>query len=735
MSGLVTRIRELVLGKEPRVPEIRADSELECGAACLAMVLGFYGRETSLIDAHERCNVGRDGATAVDIANAARGYGLRVNPYSLDLDQLEDIRCPAILHWGFRHFVVLEKWDGHKAEIVDPALGREEVDPGELSDQFTGVALSLEPGDGFEEHEDDERESAWRMLGRRAFQAPGSGKLVGQVLLAALLLQVLALSVPLMTKVLIDSVLPLQLDNVMPILGVGIAVVLATQLVGALLRGLILVTLQAKLDVELMAGFFEHVLKLPYRYFQERSTGDLLQRLSSNTEIRTVLSNQTLSALLDGTLVIVYAFLLLVLSPVFGGVAVLLGVVQVGLLVLTTRRMTALVTQELEAVGSSQGVLVEAISGIEVLKASGVEDRTLTHWTGVFADQIEATIRRGRLSAVIGALTTTVQRFAPLVLLWVGGLAVLNGSMSLGYMLALVSLAQLFLSPLSTLVTAGMQIQQVGGHLERIASVLRVAPAQELQQVRPAPRLEGQVTLDHVSFRYDDSSPWAVHDLTLDIQPGMKVALVGRTGSGKSTVAKLMLGLYEPTEGEVRFDGTPLAEVDHRTLRAQCGVVMQEPRLFNGSIRQNISFHDPSVPMQAVARAAQLAELHDDIQRMPMGYETMVAEGGSALSGGQRQRLAIARALVREPALLVLDEATSDLDTVTERKVAEHLREQGSTSVVIAHRLSTVQDADLIVVLDEGSVAGFGSHDELLSECGVYARLVRDQLVEAEPSA
>ena len=718
-----------------RVPEIHADSELECGAVCLAMVLGYYGRDTSIADAHERCRVGRDGATARDIADAARSYGLRVHPYSLELEELHDLRVPAILHWRFSHFVVLEQMTRDGAVIVDPAMGRRDIDRDELGESFTGVALGLEPGVAFDDEGDIDEEPAWRLLARRAFSAPGARQLVLQILGASLLLQVLGLSVPLLTKAVIDDVLPLQLDDVMTILGVGILVIFLTQIVLAFLRGLVLVNLQAKLDNELMSGFFEHVLSLPYRYFQERSTGDLLQRLSSNVQIRNVLSNQTLTALLDGSFVIVYGVILFVISWQFGVAAIILGLVQVGLLIATAKRMTALVTQELAAQGASQGFLVESMSGIEALKAAGAEDRALSHFSSVFTEQLETLMRRGRLSAVIMALTSAVQRFAPLVLLWLGARLVLDGSMGLGTMLALVSLSQLFLTPLSSLVNAGMQLQQIGGHLERIAYVLRATPEQRRADVRTAPRLTGRVEFDDVSFRYDESSPWAVRHLSLTIEPGQKVALVGSTGSGKSTVAKLMLGLYAPTEGEIRIDGIPLQELDLRSVRAQCGVVMQEPTVFNGSIRRNISYNDPALPLADIMCAAKLAALDDDIAQMPMGYETMVAEGGSALSGGQRQRLAIARALARSPRILVLDEATSDLDSVTEARVSAHLERQGASTLVIAHRLSTVQGADLTLVLERGEVVERGTHDELIDVGGVYARLVADQLVEGQERA
>ena len=647
-----------------------------------------------------------------------------------------NLRTPAVLHWSFSHFVVLERVKGSgDAVICDPAGGRREVGRDELSDNFTGVALGMEPGESFEDHGDIQEEPAWRLLGRRAFRAPGLRKLLFQILLASLALQLLGLSVPLLTKTVINTILPMQLDDVMTILGLGVLVILVTQLVTGLLRGLVLVNFQARLDNELMVSFFEHVLSLPLPYFQERSTGDLIQRLSSNAEIRNVLSSQTLSAFLDGSFVIVYAGIMIYTSPVFGLVAVSLGIIQIGLLLATGKRMTQHVKAELGAQGTAQGFLVESISGIQAIKAAGSEDRTLSHYNGIFSEQVSTLIQRGQLQSVIGSVTTAVQRLAPLLLIWIGARLVLDGKLDLGTMLAMIALAQLFLQPLSSLVTAGMMLQQVGGHLERIAYVLRAAPEQDRTKVRVAPRLEGRIEFDDVSFRYDESSPWAVRHLSMTIEPGQKIALVGPTGSGKSTVAKLMLGLYEPTEGQVRIDGISIFELDLRTVREQCGVVMQEPTVFNGSVRRNISYNDPSLPMENIIRASKLAALHDDIVQMPMGYETLVAEGGSALSGGQRQRLAIARALARNPRMLVLDEATSALDSVTETAVSNHLQESGASSLVIAHRLSTVQSADMTLVMDKGEVVERGTHDELIDRQGVYTRLVADQLVEGQDRA
>jgi ABC-type bacteriocin/lantibiotic exporter with double-glycine peptidase domain len=388
--------------------------------------------------------------------------------------------------------------------------------------------------------------------------------------------------------------------------------------------------------------------------------------------------------------------------------------------------------RDLVAAAESQSYLVEALAGMATLKAAGAEERALDHWSNLFFKHLNVSLQRNRLSAFIGAGLTALNTLSPLVLLWIGAYYVLNDAMTLGTMLALNALAASFLAPLASLVASGQQFQLVSAHLDRIADVVEAAPEQELQATKSAPPLSGRIELKNVNFRYDPNGPLTVRDISVAIEPGQKVALVGRTGSGKSTLAKLLLGLYTPDEGEILLDDLPLASLDYRTVRSQFGVVLQESFLFSGSIKQNIAFNDPDLTLEQVMEAARLAHIHDDIEQMPMGYDTFLAEGGMTLSGGQRQRLSLARALIHRPAVLLLDEATSHLDVVTERLVDQSLKSLSCTRIVIAHRLSTIHDADVILALDEGEIVERGSHEELLARNGYYAALTRGQL---EPEA
>jgi HlyB family type I secretion system ABC transporter len=723
------------LSRGQRVPVILQMTWTECGAACLAMILTHYGRRTPLAEARNQCGAGRDGVSTQAIAQAARAFGLRVKAYSVELTDLQYVGLPAIIHWRFNHYVVLERWSPAGADIVDPAVGRRQVTPAEFDAAFTGVVLTFEPGIGFERQGAADR-SVWREFAAYVLRAPGARRLLIQVLGVSLLLQVLGLGLPFFTRILIDQVVPSGLDQLMAILGLGMLLVVVAQTVTTYLRSALLVSLRARLDSQMIVGFVEHVLTLPYPFFHARKSGDLLARLSSNTMIREALTSQTVTAILDGSLVIVYLAVQAAQAPLFGGLVLALAVLQIGLLLSLNRRLYSLVQRDLVAQTESQSYLVEMLRGIGTLKAAGAEDAALDRWSNLFTAALNISVQRGQLMAVGEAGVELIRTLSPLLLLWIGAERVLDGSLSLGAMLAFNLLGASVLQPLTSLVSAGQQLHLAGAHLERIADVLAAQPEQERRSTLVRQPLRGQIALDHVSFRYTPQAPLVLRDISVSIEPGQKVALVGRTGSGKTTLAMLLLALYEPGAGQIRYDATPLANLDFRGLRRQLGIVLQESFLFSGSIRENIAFSAPGCSLEEIMEVARLAGIHDEIMQMPMQYETLVAEGGSALSGGQRQRLSIARALAHRPAILLLDEATSSLDTVTERIVDQNLSRLACTRVVIAHRLSTVRNADLILVLEDGAIVERGTHDELFRRGGSYAALVQTQLLtDATPAS
>ncbi len=709
-----------------RVPYVAQMQVAECGAACLTMVLQYFGRQVRLDELRGVIGVGRDGATMGAIARAAERYGLHARGLRLDLADVRYLPRATILHWNLTHFVVFESCSRKGVTIVDPASGRRVVSWESFGKSFTGVALVLDTTASFEPLAAG-GSRLWAYLKAML----GDRHSIGRVLTMSLLLRVLATALPLLTALVVDRIVPRADLGLLWLVAIGLFTVIVFQVVSQLVRAHLLLELRTRLDVRMSLGFLEHLIGLPLQFFQTRSAGDLMMRVNSNTEMREKLTSTTLSALLDGVLVLVYLGMIVAISPAIGAVVGMLAAVQVLLFWSTRRRYHDLMTQQLEAQAQSHGYLVQLIGGIETLKVAGAEREAVVRWSNMFTRSLNVGLERGRLEAAVGALLGAVKAGAPMVVLCVGASMAVAGDISLGVMLALNALAVGFLTPLGTLVDNLVSLQGLTSIIERIDDVMREAPEQDRAAVRPAPRLSGHIRCTNVSFRYAGGAPLAVRQASLVIEPGMKVALVGSSGSGKSTLASLILGLYTPESGSIEFDGCDLRQLDVRSVRRQMGIVTQDPYLFAGTIRDNIVLNCADAPPARVVRAAKLARIHQDIMAMPLGYDTPVAEGGSSLSGGQRQRLALARALCGEPAVLLLDEATSALDAATEAEISANLASLRCTQLVIAHRLSTVVGADLILVVEQGQIVEYGRHAELIARQGQYGRLIAAQTLGA----
>ncbi|MEM9488776.1 MAG: peptidase domain-containing ABC transporter, partial [Myxococcota bacterium] len=658
------------------------------------------------------------------ILNAARYYGLRGRGVAADLEDLDCLPQGAILHWQMRHFVVLDRVHRNAVDIVDPRAGPRRVPMAEFGKCFTGVVLLLEPGEEFRPSSASER-PAWLLMKRILWSYPG---LWARVLTTSLVLQLLALAVPILTSAVVDQVVPAGDTQLLWVLVAAMAMMVAFTLLSALVRGHLLLRLRTHFDARMTTAFVEHIVGLPYAFFQNRSIGDLLDRIFSNREVRDLVTTGALSAVLDGTLMSLYLVLIVLISPTLAGVVLVLAVLHLAVFWLTRTRHREHVVEEIFHQGRASGYTVEMLAGIETIKLSGAEPLALEYWSNLFVKTLNATLRKGALDAAVEAVLTALRLASPLVVLAVGTSLVLSGDLRLGAMLGLSALAIGFLGPLAQLVETAIRFQALMGYLARLDDVFEM----ELEQAERRPvrgqTLRGAITLDEVSMRYGPLAPLALRDVSVHVESGTFVAIVGRSGAGKTTLAGLLTGLYQPCSGRVLFDGSDLRELDITSVRQQIGVVPQNPYVFSKSVRHNIALADVRVGQEAIERAATLAQAHDFISAMPMGYDTPLSEGGKALSGGERQRIVLARALVRQPVILLLDEATSALDARTEAAVQRAIAGLDCTRVVIAHRLSTVRDADLILVVDDGALVEQGSHDELLTRRGIYHQLVHGQL-------
>lgn len=709
-----------------RIPFITQLSSSDCGAACLSMVLGYYGRSSSVDSVRNALGSTAQGVTARQLADGARRLGLRARGVKLRLEQLQYAPRGTILHWEMNHFVVLDEVNKLGARILDPAVGPRRVTWKDLGERTTGVALLLEPGPDFVTN--SASQSHWKRYMRWLRAAPGYWP---RVLTLSIVLQLVALCAPAAMGLTVDKVLPRHDGNLLQLIAVGALVALSVQMLTSFVRSSLLLHMRTYMDAQMTLELNEHLMSLPFTYFQQRSAGDLVMRLSSSAQIRDVLTSSALSTVLDGTMAIVYFVLLLIMTPPLAAIAVGVAFVQAVVVLWSGRRNAELMSEQLAVQAKLSSAQVDAIAAIEPIKSMGAEQRISQRFADLYVDVLNSSLERGRLANVVGTVTGALGFIGPTSILLTGASFVLDNKLGVGGMLGLSALGSAFLTPVGALVATFTQLQTLRSYVHRVEDILDTPREPKPETAQPVVKLQGAIELTELHFAYESSPVPVLQHVNLRVQPGEFLAIVGPSGSGKSTLARLLSGLISPSSGSITFDGIDQKQWDPSVLRSLLGMVTQDTRLLASSVRANITLFDPAIPLSDIEAAAKLAEIHEDVMRLGLGYDTILSDGGGSLSGGQRQRLSLARALLRSPAVLVLDEATSQLDTVTERKVQEHLHQLACTRIVIAHRLSTIRHADRIVVLERGKIVDIGRHSELVVRCRVYRDLVGAQMVVA----
>ena len=709
-------------------PTVLQMEAVECGAAALAIVLGHHGLHVPLERLRIVCGVSRDGSKASNLVKAARTFGLEARGFKKELEELPAVPTPAILFWNFNHFLVLEGFHGGKAFVNDPATGPRQVTLEELDQSYTGVVLTFERTPAF-------RPGGQKagLLAQLAPRLAGSHAALAFAVVAGLFLVVPGLLVPAFSQAFVDDVLLGGRSDWLGPLLIGMALTALVRGVLTFLQQRYLLRLQTKLSLASSARFFWHVLQLPIEFFHQRFPGELSTRVQLNDKVADLLSGQLATTAIGVCTIVFYAAVMLSHDVVLTSLAVGFAALNVIALRWVSRRRVDESQRLLRARGQVMGTSMGGIQMMETLKSTGTESEFFAEWAGHYAKSINAEQKLGVLTAWLNAMPPLLAGLDSVALIAVGGLRVMDGHLSVGQLVAFQTLTLSFTEPINRLVQLGSQLQEMQGNVTRLDDVLmyekdpQVADGEaERPAGDPSVKLEGTVELRNVTFGYSRLEKPLLTGFSLTIRPGQRVALVGRSGSGKSTVARLVSGLYEPWEGEILFDGRKRSEIPRAKLTGSIGLVDQDISLFGGTLRENVALWDETVPDQDVVRSCRDAAIHDDVVRRPDGYQSLVSEGGQNFSGGQRQRLEIARALVSNPSILVLDEATSALDAATEKAIDDHLRRRGCSCLIVAHRLSTIRDADEIVVLSRGSVVARGTHEELLAQGGAYAQLIED---------
>lgn len=741
MSGQTPATQSATEKALPRPPNRRVKcptllqmEAVECGAASLGIILGYHGRVVPLEELRVECGVSRDGSKANNVLRAARKYGLEAKGFKYDnLAKLFELPLPVVLFWNMNHFLVLEGFRGGKVYLNDPAQGPRRITMEELNSSYSGVVLTFQPGPDFQRG--GQKNSMFRSLKARL---EDSKLALLYVMLCGLFLVVPGLVVPTFTRVFIDDYLVGNRAYMVKPLLWAMGATGGIMLLLNWLQKYYLTRLETKLSLVHSSRFFAHIQRLPIPYFVQRYAGEIGGRVAINDRVATVIGSELTKTVIDLCVVVFYAALMFWYDVWLTVVVILVTLLNIVSIKVVARLRTDVSRRLLLDKGKLQGTAMGGLQMIETLKATGGEAEFFARWAGFQSKSLNGDQVLALLSETTAAVPEAVSSLAKMTVYLMGGYRVMQGDMTVGMLVAYETLVGSFTHPLTSLVRFGGMIQELEGDMNRLDDVMRYPQdeqyardrehkLQQQQGVQPEDsklKLTGHVELRNITFGYSPLDPPLIQDFNLVIEPGQRVALVGGSGSGKSTVAKLVSGLYEPWQGEVLFDGVPRQQIPRSLITNSLGIVDQEVFLFGGTIAENVSMWDATLPAQRIQQACRDAALEEVIEGREGRYEALIDEGGKNLSGGQRQRLEISRALAGEPTIVVLDEATSALDPTTEVMIDESLRRRGCTAIVIAHRLSTIRDADKILVMQRGKVVQQGTHDEMKNVPGPYKDLI-----------
>ena len=733
------------LFRKTKTPTVLQMEALECGAASLSMILSYYHKYVSLEELRVECGVSRDGTKASNLIKAAKRYGLEAKGFKMEVDVLRELKAPAIIFWNFNHFVVFEKFKRHSVVINDPAVGRRSVDFDEFDESFTGVVLTFFPGENFVPS--GEKPKVWNRLKKRL---GGLGSIFTFLGFLSFLYFIPGFIYPTFSRFFIDEILVKDSINLLKPLLVVMAITCLVSIVLQAIQNSVLMRFQVRLSLSSASKFINQIFRMPMQFFVQRLPGELCNRISSCDSIASLVSGQLIGVIINLFSTIFFLILMLLYDVPLTVISVSLTFVLVVIFKITSERVKNKSFKiEMEG-GKLSGITMSGIEMIESLKASGAENDFFMQWSGQQAKVILENQRLVKSNTANAIVPETISQIQGILILAIGAVRVMDGHLTIGMLMAFQILQSHFSSPVNSFLSMGAKLLSASADMQRIDDVMEYPTPKifkddfedkggfgenghqfkqkeiaNLPFYAPIRKLEGYISLKNAVFGYSPLSAPLINGLNIEFTPGKRIALVGATGSGKSTLGKLISATYPLWSGDLLFDGKPLNEIDRKTFAASVSVVNQSISLFEGTIKDNITMWNSTIPEEVYIQAAKDACIHDVITSRQGGYFSRVIEGGRNFSGGQRQRLEIARALATNPRIIIMDEATSALDAITEQTVDLNIRRRGCTSIIIAHRLSTIRDSDEIIVLDHGSIVQRGTHDELMKQGGMYSELVR----------